>query len=96
MHAGCSATADSTSTAPQVEPSKRNAATGNQDASCVAAYTPIASSDCSNVVWDPMSPRLCKGSDRTGGVYDGVCGEDGMCYYTRVGFQGTIEAYQQT
>jgi len=58
----------------------------------VAAYTPIG--DCSNVTWDPINPRLCKGSDRTGGVYDGVCGVDGMCYHTRVGFQGTIEAYQ--
>lgn len=77
-----------------VEPSKRNAAAG-KDASCVAAYQPIATSDCSNVTWNPAAPRLCRGSDRTGGVYDGVCGEDGMCYHSRVGFQGTIEAYQK-
>lgn len=73
-----------------IEPSKRNEAAG---ASCMAAYTPIT--DCRNVTWNPRAPRLCKGSDSFGATYEGICSVDGQCYYSSVGFQGTIAYYRQ-
>lgn len=76
-----------------VEPSQRNAATGRAGASCVAPHKPVTGSDCSNVTWDPKNPRLCRGADAFGTTYEGVCGTDGMCYHSSVGFAGTIAAY---
>lgn len=78
-----------------LDPSQRNAATGRAGASCVAAYKPVQGSDCSNVVWDPQNPRLCRGADAFGTTYEGVCSADGQCYHSGVGFAGTIEAYQK-
>lgn len=77
-----------------VEPSVRNQATGRKGASCVTGYPVVAGLDCNNTVWKPRDPRLCIGYDRSGGKYDGVCGIDGLCYHSDVGFDGTIKAYQ--
>ena len=48
------------------------------------------------VGWDPMDIVLCQGVEKNSGdTYDGVCGGDGWCYHSDVGFKGTKEFYKQ-
>lgn len=56
-------------------------------------YPVMVGSDCSNVTWNPLAPKLCNGYDATGAVLQGICGVDGLCYHTDVGFAGSIKAF---
>lgn len=45
--------------------------------------------------WRANDITQCKGYDIDGNIYDGVCGGDGLCWHSDVGFKGTTAYYKQ-
>jgi len=61
----------------------------------MTGYPVAKGSDCTDVAWNPLDPVLCRGTNATHAVYEGVCGVDGQVCCTYL-FMDTAKHSNQT